>query len=96
MWWTPTESLWLRYTLRQPRWAGELGISVTGSELIGLLPARHLRAAARGFCWETDYEKEMDTAVMVLGLDDLEPFNWRDRVLEEVLRAAERRGHPSR
>ena len=76
--------------------ARELGTSVTGSELIGLLPVRHLRAAARGFCWETDYEKEMDTAVMVLGLSDLKPLNWRDRGLEEVLRAAERRGYPSR
>ena len=76
--------------------ARELGTSVTGSELIGLLPARHLRAAARGFCWETDYEEEMDAAVTVLGLNNLGPFNWRDRVLEEVLRAAERRAHPSR
>ena len=76
--------------------ARELGTSVTGSELIGLLPARHLRAAARGFCWSTDHEEEMDMAVMVLGLSDLGPFNWRDRVLEEVLRAAERRGHPNR
>ncbi len=76
--------------------AQELGTSVTGSELIGLLPARHLRAAARGFCFSTDYEEEMDTAVMVLGLNDLKPFSWRDRVLEEVLRAAERRAHPSR
>ena len=73
----------------------ELGTSVTGSELIGLLPAQHLRAAAREFCWSTDYEEEMDTAVMVLGLSDLGPFNWRDRVLEEVLRAAARKGHQS-
>ncbi|WP_420459286.1 glutamate formimidoyltransferase [Neolewinella sp.] len=76
--------------------ARELGTSVTGSELIGLLPAGHLRAAARGFCWTTDYIEEMETAVMVLGLNELGPFNWRDRVLEEVLRAAARRGHPSR
>jgi glutamate formiminotransferase/formiminotetrahydrofolate cyclodeaminase len=65
--------------------AAEAGFRVTGSELIGLVPARHLRAAARGFCWDEDYENEMNTAVDVLGLNDLQPFHWRRRVLEEVL-----------
>ncbi|MCP9234892.1 glutamate formimidoyltransferase [Lewinella sp. JB7] len=73
--------------------AAEMGISVTGSELIGLVPARHLRAAARNFCFSGGYEAEMETAVTVLGLNDLIPFNWRERVLEEVYRAAAQRAH---
>ncbi|MBB4079809.1 glutamate formiminotransferase/formiminotetrahydrofolate cyclodeaminase [Lewinella aquimaris] len=68
--------------------AAAMGIKVTGSELIGLIPARHLRAAARNFSFSSDYEEEMDTAVSILGLADLEPFNWRQRVLEEVYRFA--------
>ncbi len=35
--------------------AEQFGVRVTGSELIGLLPARHLRAAARDFCLENTY-----------------------------------------
>ncbi|THH34908.1 glutamate formimidoyltransferase [Neolewinella litorea] len=73
-----------------------MGVRVTGSELIGLIPARHLRAAARGFCFEGGYEEEMDTAVTVLGLNDLRPFNWRERVLEEVYRAAAQTDRRSR
>ncbi|NJB86010.1 glutamate formiminotransferase/formiminotetrahydrofolate cyclodeaminase [Lewinella marina] len=68
--------------------ADGMRIRVTGSELIGLIPERHLRAAARGFCFEGGYEEEMETAVTVLGLDDLGPFNWRKRVLEAVYRDA--------
>ncbi|CAH1001468.1 Glutamate formimidoyltransferase [Neolewinella maritima] len=76
--------------------ARELGTEVTGSELVGLVPASHLRAAARGFCWETDYAQEMDLAVLVLGLNELAPFNWQDRVLEEAVRRAVRTAHPNR
>ncbi len=65
-----------------------MGARITGSELIGLVPARHLRAAARDFCWAATDEEEMDTAVAVLGLNDLRPFNWRERVLEAVVQHA--------
>ena len=78
--------------------ARELGTAVTGSELIGLIPATHLRAAAQGFCWEANYKEEMETAVMVLGLNNLNlsPFNWQERVLEAVIDRAAHTGHPSR
>ncbi|WP_116125380.1 glutamate formimidoyltransferase [Lewinella sp. IMCC34183] len=72
--------------------AREMELSITGSELIGLVPAPHLRAAARGFCLNPDYAAEMETAVAVLGLDDLGPFNWPERVLEERYRAAVQTG----
>lgn len=65
--------------------AAGLGVAVTGSELIGLIPARHLRAAARDFYPTGDYAERMDVAVDLLGLNDLAPLNWRERVLEELL-----------
>jgi glutamate formiminotransferase len=65
--------------------AASLGTSITGSELIGLIPEKYLRKAGKAFCFDDNRIEEMEAAVMVLGLDDLTPFNWRERVLEEVL-----------
>ena len=61
------------------------GTQVEGSELIGLIPAKYLLAAAKDFCWTDDRTEQMDTAVMVLGLNALGSFDWRKRVLEELL-----------
>ena len=64
------------------------GHRVTGSELIGLIPERHLRKAEAAFTFEPlAREEELDLAVDVLGLNDLAPFDWRQRVLEELLEA---------
>lgn len=68
--------------------AAGMGVRITGSELIGLIPSRHLRAAARNFCLDATEEEEMETAVTVLGLNDLAPFSWRERVLEARYRDA--------
>lgn len=65
--------------------ADQLGVKVTGSELIGLIPEKHLRRAGKSFCFGGDREEELDAAVAVLGLADLASFDWRERVLEEVL-----------
>ena len=65
--------------------ATELEVIVTGSELIGLIPERYLRRAGKTFTFGGDRTEELDTAVTILGLADLEPFNWRERVLEELL-----------
>ena len=73
--------------------AADLGISVTGSELIGLIPAAYLRSAAKGFCFDGSEEEEMDAAVAILGLNELAPFSWRERTLETVYRAAVQTGH---
>ncbi|PHI21396.1 glutamate formimidoyltransferase [Lewinellaceae bacterium SD302] len=62
--------------------AVEYGTSVTGSELIGLVPERYLLPPG-------DFDSRdqaMKTAVSLLGLDDLETFNWQERVLEERLK----------
>ena len=66
--------------------ARALGLTVTGSELIGLIPSRYLLAAGRPFTFGADEASVMDAAVTVLGLADLRPFDWRERVLEEVYR----------
>lgn len=63
--------------------AESLGTKVTGSELIGLIPEQYLRRAGKSFCFGGSREEELDAAVSVLGLADLEPFDWRERVLEE-------------
>ncbi|MGB3798806.1 MAG: glutamate formimidoyltransferase [Lewinella sp.] len=76
--------------------AQDMGTKVTGSELIGLVPAKHLRSAAKGFCIDGTSDEELTTAVSVLGLDDLRPFNWSDRVFETVFRAAAQTDRPIR
>lgn len=63
------------------------GVRITGSELIGLVPEKYLRRAGKSFCCGGDRTEELDAAVAVLGLGDLEPFDWRERVLEEVIRS---------
>lgn len=62
------------------------GAKVTGSELIGLIPERYLRRAGKSFSFGGEREEELEVAVSVLGLDDLTPFDWRERVLEEVVK----------
>jgi glutamate formiminotransferase/formiminotetrahydrofolate cyclodeaminase len=58
---------------------------MTGSELIGLIPEQYLRRAGKAFCFGGGREEELEAAVSVLGLGDLEVFSWRVRVLEEVV-----------
>lgn len=60
----------------------EFQTTVTGSELIGLIPEKYLLPPGT----ETEPRiKRIEGAVNQLGLADLEPFNWRQRVLEELL-----------
>lgn len=66
--------------------ADSVGAKVTGSELIGLIPERYLRRAGNAFCFEASREEALDAAVSVLGLADLGRFEWRERVLEEVVK----------
>lgn len=65
--------------------AAKLGVRVTGSELIGLIPERYLRAAGQAFAYGDHPDEALDAAVTVLGLQDLSPFHWPERVLERVI-----------
>lgn len=67
------------------------GLRVTGSELIGLVPKQALIDAGKYFLNKQQrslgvHEEEiMKIAVKSLGLDELSPFNLRERVIEYVL-----------
>ena len=65
--------------------AASVEAEVTGSELIGLIPEKYLRRAGKSFCFGGERVEELEAAVSVLGLNDLEVFSWRKRVLEEVI-----------
>jgi glutamate formiminotransferase / formiminotetrahydrofolate cyclodeaminase len=71
--------------------AAARGIRVTGSELIGLVPKKALLDAGKHFLKKQErsvgiHEEEiMKIAVKSLGLDELAPFNIRERVIEYVL-----------
>lgn len=67
------------------------GVSVTGTEIVGLVPKRALTDAGRYFLQKqhlsTDIPEEdiITTAVKTMGLDDLRPFNPREKVIEFLL-----------
>lgn len=67
------------------------GVRVTGSELIGLLPKKALLDAGHYFLQKQNRslgvhdEEVMKIAIKSLGLDELAPFNVRERVIEYVL-----------
>ena len=66
--------------------AAALGAGVTGSELIGLVPQKYLRAVGKQFCFSGNQRDELRAAVSILGLDDRGEFDLEDRVLEMRLR----------
>ncbi|HET6243064.1 MAG: glutamate formimidoyltransferase [Bacteroidetes bacterium] len=72
--------------------AGERGIRVTGSELVGLVPLNALLDAGKYFLEKQERstgvsEKELiKIAVKSLGLDELGPFEPEQRIIEYMLR----------
>jgi glutamate formiminotransferase len=64
--------------------AGKQGLSVTGSELIGMIPEQALYRAGSAFLGEGEFsEDEVRTsAIKGLGLDSIGVFNVEERVLE--------------
>lgn len=71
------------------------GIRVTGSELVGLIPKQAMLDAADHFLVKQQRslgiseEEKMKIAVKSLGLDDLKPFNPRERVIEYLIEDSE-------
>ena len=80
------------------RCAQNRGIRVTGTEIVGLIPKRVLIEAGRYFLEKQNRSTgipEQDIiliAVKSLGLEDLKPFNPREKVIEYLLEDADR--HP--
>ncbi|MGZ3901576.1 MAG: glutamate formimidoyltransferase, partial [Bacteroidia bacterium] len=72
--------------------AGERGLRVTGSELVGLIPLKSLLDAGKYFLRKQQRstgvsEKELiKIAVKSLGLDELAPFKPEERVIEYLLK----------
>jgi glutamate formiminotransferase / formiminotetrahydrofolate cyclodeaminase len=74
------------------RAAGERGIRVTGSELVGLIPLQAMLDAGRYFLANQQRsagvsEKELiRIAILSMGLDELGPFVPEERIIEYLLR----------
>lgn len=77
--------------------AQKLGVKLTGSELVGLIPVEALVMSGRKIASVESLEVEdeegnwVDLAVQKLGLDELRPFPVEKKVLEYVLRDAKKR-----
>ncbi len=73
------------------RKAGERGVRVTGSELVGLIPLKSMLDAGRYFLHlqqrsaGVSDEELIRTAVRSLGLSELKPFNPQEKIIEYIL-----------
>ena len=73
------------------RAAHERGLRVTGTEIVGLVPKRTLIEAGRYFLEKQQRstgiseEEIMKIAVKSMGLDDLKPFNPKEKVVEFLI-----------
>ncbi|WP_456376381.1 glutamate formimidoyltransferase [Lutibacter sp.] len=71
--------------------ATERGLRVTGSELIGLIPLKAMLDAGDYFLQKQERslgiseEEKIKIAVKSLGLDDLKPFNPKEKIIEYLL-----------
>lgn len=78
------------------RCAQNRGIRVTGTEIVGLVPKKTLIDAGRYFLQKQNRstgipeEDLIKIAVKSMGLDDLKPFNPREKVIEYMLEDAEK------
>lgn len=67
--------------------AARRGITVTGSELIGLAPEDALLNAGRFYApAQTDTTALLETAIQELKLNKIRPFNVKERILEYTLK----------
>jgi glutamate formiminotransferase / formiminotetrahydrofolate cyclodeaminase len=71
--------------------ARERGIRVTGSELVGLVPLKAILDAGKHYLRKQERslgiseEEIIQIAVKSLGLDELKPFNPKERIIEYLL-----------
>lgn len=72
------------------------GLRVTGSEIVGLIPKKVLIDAGKYFLAKQNRscgipeEDIVKIAVKSMGLDDLKPFNPREKVIEYILEDSDR------
>lgn len=78
--------------------AQERGLRVTGSELVGLIPLNAMTDAGKYFLRKqkrsvgVSEDELMKIAVKSLGLDDLKPFNPKEKIIEYVLAQDAKKG----
>lgn len=74
--------------------ANKRGLRVTGSELVGLIPKQAMLAAGKFYLKKQNRSVGVseidliDIAIKSLGLDDLNPFNPKEKIIEYVLEDA--------
>jgi glutamate formiminotransferase / formiminotetrahydrofolate cyclodeaminase len=74
--------------------AAERGIRVTGSELVGLIPLNAMLDAGRHFLRKQERSTGVSDAELIkiaiksMGLDELAPFDPREKIIEYVLEGA--------
>jgi len=77
--------------------AAKRGLRVTGSEIVGMVPKKCLLDAGRYFLrkqkWSEGLSDEelIDTAIRSMGLNELKPFDPKEKVIEFKIEAAEPR-----
>ena len=81
------------------RSAQSRGIRVTGSEIVGLIPKKVLIDAGKYYLKNRNAvlafpDEIIKIAVKSMGLDDLKPFNPREKVIEYLMEDAEAIGAP--
>jgi glutamate formiminotransferase / formiminotetrahydrofolate cyclodeaminase len=75
--------------------AGERGVRVTGSELVGLIPLQSMIDAGKYFLHKQQRpsgipdEEIIKIAIRSLGLDELQPFDPQKKIIEYLLREEE-------
>jgi len=75
--------------------AARRGLRVTGSEIVGMVPKKCLLDAGRYFLrkqkWSEGLSDEelIDTAIRSMGLNELKPFDPKEKVIEFKIEAAE-------
>lgn len=73
------------------------GIRVTGSELVGLIPLEAMLEAGRYFLRKqkrsvgVDNDKLIRIAIKSMGLDELKPFDPKERIIEYLLESNEKK-----
>jgi glutamate formiminotransferase/formiminotetrahydrofolate cyclodeaminase len=78
--------------------AQERGLRVTGSELVGLIPLKGMIDAGKYFLRKqqrsagVSEDELIKIAVKSLGLDDLKPFNPKEKIIEYVLAQDAKKG----
>jgi len=78
------------------RKADARGIRVTGSELVGLIPLKAMIDAGKYFLAKqqrslgVDHDELIKIAIKSMGLDELKPFNPREKIIEYVMEDAEK------